>query len=56
MLNISELRKMKIRINIDGVLVDIARFTVDYGTKFRYDNYIDTKIKYDEYIENYRVS
>lgn len=42
---------MRIGIDIDGVLVDIARFTVDYGTKFRYDNHIDTQIKDDEYNE-----
>lgn len=42
---------MKIGIDIDGVLVDIARFTVDYGTKFRYDNYIYTDVKDDEYDE-----
>ena len=42
---------MKIGIDIDGVLADIARFTVDYGTKFRYDNNIYTETKDDEYNE-----
>lgn len=42
---------MKIGIDIDGVLADIARFTIDYGTKFRYDNDICTEMKYDEYDE-----
>lgn len=40
---------MKIGIDIDGVIVDVARFMVDYGTKFYYDNGIDTKMKEDEY-------
>lgn len=42
---------MKIGIDIDGVLTDIARFTVDYGTKFRYENKIRTETKEDEYDE-----
>lgn len=43
--------KMKIGIDIDGVLTDIARFIVDYGIKFSYENNIDYKIKEDEYDE-----
>ena len=42
---------MKIGIDIDGVLVDIARFTIDYGTKFRYDNDICTSVIDNEYDE-----
>lgn len=43
--------KMKIGIDIDGVLADIARFTIDYGTKFRYDNHICSAVIDDEYDE-----
>ncbi len=42
---------MKIGIDIDGVLTDIARFVLDYGTKFCYENNIKYKLKDDEYDE-----
>ena len=42
---------MKIGIDIDGVLTDIARFIGDYGIKFCYENNIEYKIKDDEYYE-----
>lgn len=42
---------MRIGIDIDGVLTDIARFISDYGTKFCYENNIKIQIKKDEYNE-----
>lgn len=42
---------MRIGIDIDGVLADMARFTIDYGTKFRYDNHIDSAVIDNEYDE-----
>lgn len=42
---------MKIGVDIDGVLTDIERFTVDYGTKFCIENNIAIKIKVGEYDE-----
>lgn len=42
---------MRIGIDIDGVLTDLAKFVTDYGTKFCYENNIDYKIKTDEYDE-----
>lgn len=42
---------MKIGIDIDGVLVDIVRYIVDYGMKFCYENNLPYKIKDDEYDE-----
>ena len=42
---------MKIGIDIDGVLVDIARFIADYGSKFCNDNNIKYSVKPDEYDE-----
>lgn len=42
---------MKIGIDIDGVITEIARFTGDYGIKFCYDNNIEYTIKDDEYDE-----
>lgn len=43
---------MRIGIDIDGVLTDIAKFVADYGIKFCYENNIKYKIKDDEYYEN----
>ena len=34
---------MKIGIDIDGVLTDIARFIVDYGIKFSYEIILNIK-------------
>lgn len=42
---------MRIGIDIDGVLTDIASFAADYGIKFCYENNLDYKIKEDEYDE-----
>lgn len=42
---------MKIGIDIDGVLVDIAKFIADYGSKFCYENAIKYSVKDDEYDE-----
>jgi len=43
---------MKIGIDIDGVIVDIARFMLDYSNKFYYDNGIITKMNEEEYDDN----
>ena len=40
---------MNIGIDIDGVIADISRFIIDFGTKFRYENNINTKICENEY-------
>ncbi len=42
---------MKIGIDIDGVLTDIERYIVDYGTKYCYENNITIDIKNVEYDE-----
>ena len=42
---------MKIGIDIDGCIVDIERFILDYGVKFCYENNIKYHIKEDEYYE-----
>lgn len=42
---------MRIGIDIDGCITDIARFISDYGTKYCYDNNINYSIKEDEYDE-----
>ena len=42
---------MRIGIDIDGVLTDLARFVSDYGIKFCYENNIEYKIKDDSYYE-----
>ena len=42
---------MRIGIDIDGVLTDLAKFVADYGTKFCYENSIEFAIKTDEYDE-----
>lgn len=44
---------MKIGIDIDGVLTDIERFIVDYGSKFCMENNIPIDIKPGEYDEKY---
>lgn len=43
---------MRIGIDIDGVLVDIERFIVDYGIQFCYENNIDYHIVVGEYDES----
>lgn len=43
---------MRIGIDIDGCLADIARFMIDYGTKFRYENNIKTQVNEAEYDED----
>lgn len=43
---------MRIGIDIDGVVIDTAKFVADYGTKFCYENGIEYKIKDDEYGED----
>lgn len=40
---------MRIGIDIDGVLTDIERFMIDYGTKFCFDNNIKESITLGEY-------
>ncbi|MBO5413261.1 MAG: hypothetical protein J6A29_03030 [Clostridia bacterium] len=42
---------MRIGIDIDGVLMDIERFIVDYGTKFCAENNLPINIKIGEYDE-----
>lgn len=42
---------MKIGVDIDGVLTDIERFVVDYGSKFCVEKGIPIKIKEGEYDE-----
>lgn len=42
---------MRIGIDIDGVLMDIERFIVDYGTKFCMENNLPINIKMGEYDE-----
>lgn len=42
---------MRIGIDIDGVLTDIERFLVDYGTKFNMDNNLPINIMEGEYSE-----
>lgn len=43
---------MRIGIDVDGCITDIARFVSDYGTKFCYENNIEYSIKEDEYDES----
>ena len=43
---------MRIGIDIDGVLTDLARFVSDYGIKFCHENNIEYKIKDDSYYES----
>ncbi len=40
---------MRIGIDIDGCIEDVARFMVDYGIKFCIENNIEYKVKDDEY-------
>ncbi len=40
---------MKIGIDIDGCLANIARFIADYGSKFCYENNIDYMVEEKEY-------
>ena len=42
---------MRIGIDIDGCLTDVARFIADFGTKFCYENNIKFNLKEDEYDE-----
>lgn len=42
---------MNIGIDMDGVITDISRFIIDFGTKFRYENNINTEICENEYNE-----
>ncbi len=42
---------MNIGIDIDGVLLDLERFALDYGTKFCIEENIDIKINVQEYYE-----
>lgn len=42
---------MRIGIDLDGVITDIARFVADYGTKFCYENNIEFKLNAGEYDE-----
>lgn len=42
---------MRIGIDIDGVITDIARFIADYGTKFCYEKEIEYKLNGREYDE-----
>ena len=42
---------MRIGIDVDGCITDVARFVSDYGIKFCYENKIEYKIKEDEYNE-----
>ena len=43
---------MRIGIDLDGVITNIAQFVADYGTKFCYDNKIKYNLKPDEYDES----
>ena len=42
---------MRIGIDIDGVIADIERFIVDYGTKFCIENNLPIDVKLGEYDE-----
>ena len=48
---IKEAKKMKIGIDIDGVLTDISRAILDYGAKFCYDNGLEFIAHPEEYNE-----
>ena len=43
---------MRIGIDIDGVLTDLERFVIDYGTKFCKENNIPIKVELGHYDEN----
>lgn len=40
---------MRIGIDIDGVIADLARFMMDYAAKFYYDNHIHATMNKNEY-------
>ena len=40
---------MKIGIDIDGVLTDIEKWQLDYGSKFYYENYNKGIVNYKGY-------
>lgn len=40
---------MRIGIDIDGVIIDLARFMLDYSNKFYYDNGIAAQMNEEEY-------
>ena len=42
---------MRIGIDLDGVITDIARFVIDYGTKFCQENNLEYKLNLGEYDE-----
>ena len=47
---------MNIGIDIDGVLLDLERFAIDYGTKFCIEENLDIKINIQEYWEKLKFS
>ena len=42
---------MRIGIDLDGVITDIAKFVTDYGIKFCYENKIEYNLNVNEYDE-----
>ena len=47
---------MNIGIDIDGVLLDLERFAIDYGTKFCIEENLNLKINIQEYWEKLKFS
>ena len=47
---------MKIGIDIDGVLLDLERFAIDYGTKFCIEENLNLKINIQEYWEKLKFN
>ena len=47
---------MKIGIDIDGVLVDLERYVIDYGTKMCIENQWPINLKLNEYFEKEKFS
>ena len=47
---------MNIGIDIDGVLLDLERFAIDYGTKFCIEENLDIKINIQEYWEGLKFN
>ena len=47
---------MNIGIDIDGVLLDLERFSIDYGTKFCIEENLDIKINIQEYWEGLKFN
>lgn len=47
---------MNIGIDIDGVLLDLERFAIDYGTKFCIEENLDVKINIQEYWEGLKFN